>query len=789
MVSRIVYNSSYIDGNGFAVTQYDNVLNAFFYDATKDPWHTPTLNSFTGFGRDGFKYTNGVQDAGPVSASWRTEASSATRGSGVGATFAKPDFPEHAVIVVSSSNATGQTVGGAFSPTTWDIIDADTNRHWMRFVLFSEAIASTTKMMAGGVGASHGAYGFTAFSSTNGRPSPVKMFNGSLFMGLGHGNGWGWVMCSFVKERAIYSQTALRYDWTGNIASRNGGGGWTLFDSVTRTAMGQVVDVDMQKLVGDGKEYLAMATYTTSWILRNTFECQWAAIEGFNRYYGTITQTDWFVQLTPSGKLYVWDASFVRVEVYYQVHEDANNSTNILFSAFYDNSNPAAAGRIAASTDQANAMFVTDQTSAIEPSSSTIFVAQGGHLITVISTYEIIGQENNAKVSLIGPNVIYPPVHYGDKDGGAGGHITFGRGSPTNVFPETTQFTWINHPMRNVGNTGASEFEFSQNVGAFPGMFWEIDSGASTTVPLSGLMVSRKIYNNASGNQTLHDAVGNTNEVNIDGINRNTNPVMFLRIARGTDGGERWFTIAFCAGCASGGVQNFFQGRFSGYMWVDGPGGGTTPSMSRLYRFDGGSSVDTATPVRIDAESSVATLPSSFSSPDFYQYYIALTPTTIKVYNVSGQPIGPGASNNFTNDLPFLTATDGTYNGGFISFGPSFNSNSSGTYYLVNELSVEPPQPAYSLRGGSYKVISISGDSFAGRDVGRLVVASTLESYNSPTIASEAHYQVVDMSVKYNNTGVDPVNGPQLFHVSSENNQVPDITSEWIYPGLPGPTG
>jgi len=90
-------------------------------DTTGEPWDTPTLNSFTGYGRDGYKYTNGIQDAGPVSAPWRSEASSANRSS-------RPDFPHKYLIAVSRLELTifdlDSYVG---TPTSL--------RMWMRFLL------------------------------------------------------------------------------------------------------------------------------------------------------------------------------------------------------------------------------------------------------------------------------------------------------------------------------------------------------------------------------------------------------------------------------------------------------------------------------------------------------------------------------------------------------------------------------------------------------------------------------------------------------------------------------
>lgn len=104
---------------------YPKPYLASYYDTTLDPWNTPTLNNFTGYARNGYKYTNGVQDAGPVSAPWRTEASGANRS-------ARADFPLKSLIVVTRQELV--------------IFDLDTFtgsaaslRVWMRFLLGNDA--------------------------------------------------------------------------------------------------------------------------------------------------------------------------------------------------------------------------------------------------------------------------------------------------------------------------------------------------------------------------------------------------------------------------------------------------------------------------------------------------------------------------------------------------------------------------------------------------------------------------------------------------------------------------
>lgn len=88
------FSTATVDSYGHAHFLYPKPYLMFVYEASGEPWDTPTLNSFTGYGRDGYKYTGGVQDAGPVSAPWRTEASGVDRSGRV-------DFPLKSLIVVT----------------------------------------------------------------------------------------------------------------------------------------------------------------------------------------------------------------------------------------------------------------------------------------------------------------------------------------------------------------------------------------------------------------------------------------------------------------------------------------------------------------------------------------------------------------------------------------------------------------------------------------------------------------------------------------------------------------
>jgi len=77
----------------------DTVIAAFYYDRTGEIWSNPTTPGFNGFAADGTKYTNGVQDAGPVFAPWSTEPLGVDRGT-------RDDWPVKSLIVLSELELT-----------------------------------------------------------------------------------------------------------------------------------------------------------------------------------------------------------------------------------------------------------------------------------------------------------------------------------------------------------------------------------------------------------------------------------------------------------------------------------------------------------------------------------------------------------------------------------------------------------------------------------------------------------------------------------------------------------
>ena len=88
------------DYTGVTIDQYgrphfgdahSRVVDSFLYDTTGELWTTPTVPSFTGYGRDGKYYVGGVDQGSQ--APWALEAASDIRGG-------RADFPERALIVV-----------------------------------------------------------------------------------------------------------------------------------------------------------------------------------------------------------------------------------------------------------------------------------------------------------------------------------------------------------------------------------------------------------------------------------------------------------------------------------------------------------------------------------------------------------------------------------------------------------------------------------------------------------------------------------------------------------------
>jgi len=175
---------------------------AYYYNAEgpDEYWNTPTLNFFTGYGKDGKHYTNGVQDAGPVWAPWAIETPSDHRS-------LRTDFPNKALIV-----------WGQIDVVIFDLDSFDgtpnTLKVWMRFQVDN----STTNFKA---------LGRVAYSVRD-----VKMANGVLVAGTQHnGTENGGLFCIDFKSNDDNVFPLMRADgrWKAKpgytIANRNDTGG------------------------------------------------------------------------------------------------------------------------------------------------------------------------------------------------------------------------------------------------------------------------------------------------------------------------------------------------------------------------------------------------------------------------------------------------------------------------------------------------------------------------------------------------------------------------------------
>lgn len=123
-------------------------------NTNSEPWAQPTANNFSGFGRDGKKYTNGVLDPGPVWASWATETAGVNRSS-------RTRFPSFYAIAVSLSELIIYDLDNF--PTTLDV--------WMRFRLANDGT------------------NFLALGRGYGSLQDVEMKNGVLYV-IAKYTGW-----------------------------------------------------------------------------------------------------------------------------------------------------------------------------------------------------------------------------------------------------------------------------------------------------------------------------------------------------------------------------------------------------------------------------------------------------------------------------------------------------------------------------------------------------------------------------------------------------------------------
>lgn len=94
----------------------------YYYRTAGEEWANPTASNFTGYARDGYHYTNGVLDPGPVQAPWAQEFISGNRSN-------RDDFPLEALIVITDSEVV------IFDLDGWPTY----LRMWMRFELGSSS--------------------------------------------------------------------------------------------------------------------------------------------------------------------------------------------------------------------------------------------------------------------------------------------------------------------------------------------------------------------------------------------------------------------------------------------------------------------------------------------------------------------------------------------------------------------------------------------------------------------------------------------------------------------------
>lgn len=185
-----------------------NFWVSYYYDATKtgEYWNTPTLNSFTGYAKDGKHYNAGVEDGGPVWAPWAIESPSDHRSS-------RTDFPDQALIVIGNIDVVIFDLDG-FDGTI------ATLRVWMRFLV--DSAVTTFRSLGRG-----------QFSVRD-----AKMCNGVLVVGTQHnGTENGAVFCIDFKVSGQGVYSFLRADgrWQAlagkTIVHRNDSGG--LYEQVT----------------------------------------------------------------------------------------------------------------------------------------------------------------------------------------------------------------------------------------------------------------------------------------------------------------------------------------------------------------------------------------------------------------------------------------------------------------------------------------------------------------------------------------------------------------------------
>jgi len=174
-----------LDGNNHLSEK--SVLGAIVYSPEGEDWFFPATSGMTGYAYDGFRYTVGVKDSGPISAPWASESMSSVRGNGSA-------FPDIALIV--------------WSRTTLTIFDATNSlvdmKMWMRFICSNTMIPNDIM--------------------------DVSMENGVLAVARS-GVHNGVVFVDFKGDSTDNTGNLItaygRYKWNGDISQRNLTGRWT----------------------------------------------------------------------------------------------------------------------------------------------------------------------------------------------------------------------------------------------------------------------------------------------------------------------------------------------------------------------------------------------------------------------------------------------------------------------------------------------------------------------------------------------------------------------------------
>jgi hypothetical protein len=198
------YQIETLDSEGHQHFIGRRAIKAFLYDAKSEAalWTTPTNPAFTGYGRDGYEYIAGVQQAGGPHAPWALETASVDRSS-------RASFPDR-VLIVHAADGENNT------PAEIVIFDLDnypTNLDvWMRFRF---AASGATYYMMGRV---------------NQKPTNIRMVNGVLVISTSEGDYRGGLHIVDFKATGQDCGHHIRSDnhfkWNGTIATRNTTG-WT----------------------------------------------------------------------------------------------------------------------------------------------------------------------------------------------------------------------------------------------------------------------------------------------------------------------------------------------------------------------------------------------------------------------------------------------------------------------------------------------------------------------------------------------------------------------------------